>query len=392
MDPYDYDGYGTGFATGNYEGYQYQTGYTESMVEYSGIPEGHVHDAEGRLLKPANEIVTDDYPEELETFISEWQPQQLSSKVDWEWTTKIAWPELRHVVMLKRLDIFESDTPRLQQATSNIDISRRIRNTPGWLPVRSIYFLDVATPLTTTLMIESTGPPKRNKYRPDTRENQRDFSTWVLQEKLHAYVGADRIPGVCDLYSDYCDLPDRYFLNTDPEPAIGSRRLYRFAGYSATQYFILAKRVFSEQLVSEGGFGMTYMIEPGPVVTGLHGWRIIGSFFGFDHQLEGSSCYTIYRRWDPFPRVLIAMDTILNPEEWDNSLKFYAFDVPVPGTILYTLQHCLRSIHSAEACIPRHRLTTEFPRNPWEFRMNIYVFPAALEDCSMNQTPQLQYH
>lgn len=378
-DDYEYDGYDYG-------------GYTEAVVEYSGIPEGHVHDAQGRLLKPAHEIVNEDYPEDPDTFLSDWQAQQLSSKVDWEWTTKIAWPGLGHVVMLKRLDLFESDTPKLQQATTNIEASRRIRKTAGWLPVRSIYFLDVATPLTMELLIESTGPPKRNKYRPQNKENQRDFSTWVLQEKLHAYIGADRIPGTCDFYSDYCDLPDRYFINSDPEPAMGSRRLFRFAAYSATQYFILAKRVFSEQLIAEGGFGMTYIIEPGPVVTGLKGWRLIGSFFGFDHQVEGSSCYTVYRRNDPFPRVLIALDTILNPEEWDSSLKFYAFDVPIPGTVLYTLHHCLRSIHSAEASIPRHRLTTEFPRSPWEFRMNIYVFPAVLEDCTCNQSQQLDYY
>jgi hypothetical protein len=293
--------------------------------------------------------------------------------------------------MLKRLDVFESDKPYLQQATTNIDASRRIRNTAGWLPVRSIFFLDVATSLTTTLLVETTGPPKRNKYRLEGKENQRDFSTWVKQESLNAFIGADRIPGTCDLYSDFCDLPDRYFLSSSQDPELGSRRQYRFAAYTATQYFILEKRVFSEQLAAEGGWGLTYTIERGPIVTGLKGWRLIGSFFGFDHQLSGSSKYTIYRRPDPFPRMLIALDNILRAEEWDSSLQFYAFDIPVPGTILYTLQHCLRSINSAEASIPRHRLTTEFPKNPWEFRMNIYVFPAALEDCNCDQSMRGYY-
>jgi hypothetical protein len=27
-----------------------------------------------------------------------------------------------------------------------------------------------------------------------------------------------------------------------------------------------------------------------------------GSFFGFDHQLQGSSKYSVYTRDDPFPR------------------------------------------------------------------------------------------
>ena len=363
-----------------------------SLVPYDGIPEGHVHDAFGRLLKPEHEIVRDDYPEDYDVFLSGWQEQILSSKMDWSWSSKIAWPDLKHTVMLKRLDIFESDTPHLQQATTNIETSRRIRNNPGWLPVRSIFFLDIATSLTTKLLIETTGPPKRNKYRLEGKENQRDFSTWIKQEVLHAYIGADRIPGTCDLYSDFCDLPDRYFISSSIEPEIGRRRLYRFAAYTATQYYILEKRVFSETLISEGGYGMTYTIAPGPVVTGLKGWRLIGSFYGFDYQLPGSSEYTIYRRNDPFPRMLIALDQIQRPEEWDTSLKFYAFDIPIPGTVMYTLQHCLRSIHSAEASIPRHRLTNEFPYHPWEFRMNIYVFPAALEDCTCDQSSNNMYY
>jgi hypothetical protein len=35
--------------------------------------------------------------------------------------------------------------------------------------------------------------------------------------------------------------------------------------------------------------------------------------------------------------------------------------------------------------VRRHRLTLEHPRLPWEFRMNIYVFPAGLEDCTITQ-------
>jgi hypothetical protein len=367
-------------SNGNYD--EYEQDYAVVPFDDS-IPPGHVHDEMGRLLKPAHLIVRDEHPERYELFVSKWLEQKLSSKVDWEWTSRIVWPDLPYTVLLKRLDVFECELPKLQQATTDITVSRRIRNTPGWYPVQSIFFMDRPSSLTVDILVESTGPPKRNKFRPVGKDNQRDFSTWVLQEKLHAFFGADRIPGATDLFSDYCDLPDRYFISSDPEPPIGSRRLYRFAGYAATQYFILEKKVFSEELAAEGGFGLTYTIEPGPMVTGLTGWRILGSFYGFNEKLDGSSCFTVYRRSDPFPRVLIAMSDILNAEEWDSSIRFYAFDVPVPGTTLYTLQHCLRSIYSAEASIPRHRLTTEHPHNPWEFRMNMYVFPAALEDCSI---------
>ena len=82
--------------------------------------------------------------------------------------------------------------------------------------------------------------------------------------------------------------------------------------------------------------------------------------------------------------MLIQLDNIPKANEWDTSLSFYAFDIPIPQTTCYTLQHCLLSIYSAAASIQRHRLTNEYPRNPWEFRMNIYVFPADLSDCTLH--------
>lgn len=36
------------------------------------------------------------------------------------------------------------------------------------------------------------------------------------------------------------------------------------------------------------------------------------------------------------------------------------------------------------SCITLTRLTTEDPRAPWELRMNIYVMPADLRDCSFS--------
>jgi hypothetical protein len=36
-----------------------------------------------------------------------------------------------------------------------------------------------------------------------------------------------------------------------------------------------------------------------------------------------------------------------------------------------------------EASIPRHRLTTEDPRLPWEFRMVMFCTPASLNDCTV---------
>lgn len=127
------------------------------------IPYGE-HDEQGRLLKNVSEIVDyDTLPEDLDVFISKWQPQQLCSSKDWEWTSRYTWPDVDGVVTLKRLDLFQTETPQSQQATGDIEESRRIRNTPGWYPVRSLFLLNIPTQWTKLIHIESTGPPRRHR-------------------------------------------------------------------------------------------------------------------------------------------------------------------------------------------------------------------------------------
>mmetsp|Transcript_20925 Transcript_20925/g.35452 ORF Transcript_20925/g.35452 Transcript_20925/m.35452 type:complete len:312 (+) Transcript_20925:3-938(+) len=246
--------------SGEEQGYYDENGewiWYGEVGPYDNLPEGHVLDDQNRLMKSEEELeamIDDNIPEDAELLLSGWKKQELAPPLDWKWTSKVVWPDIEHTVILKRLDIYEQDNPHLQQATTNLAQSRRIRNTNGWRPYRTVFFLDSPNQLTTELVIESTGPPKRNKYRPPDKENARDFSTWIHQETLNAYIGADRILGTSDFFSDFRDLPDRYFLNSDPEPEIGSRRLYRFAAYAVTQYFILEKKVFHEQLYAEGKY------------------------------------------------------------------------------------------------------------------------------------------
>lgn len=360
---------------------------SNSIVLYAP-PEGHIVDNEGRLLKDPRGLADEDsLPEDIDLYISKFQKIQLSSSMDWKWTTKIPWPEYDFIVELRRMDIYEKQNPHLQIATTDINDSRKIRTLEEWLPIRSLYFLNKSTPMTKDLLMESTGPPRRTKFRPKDKQNIRDLTQWIPMETLPAFMGTAGIPGSSEFFVDYKDLPDRYFISSDPEPALGNRRLYRFAAYSATQYYVLEKNIFHPTLDSEGGSGLTYTIEAGPLLYTRKGWRILSSFYGFDQQIPGSSLYTIYRRNDPFPRMIIALEAIQNPEEWDSSLKFYTFDIPVPGTSKITLQHSLRSIYSNVASIPRHRLTTEDPKLPWEFRMSLYVFSAQLDDCTIFPLP-----
>jgi hypothetical protein len=124
------------------------------------------HDAEGRLLKPTAAIVNYEVvPENIDVFISKWERILLSQKADWHWTSKFAFPEIPQIVELQRLDVYQTDFPISQQATHDLVLSRKIRNTPGWYPVQSVFFVNVPTPMTVELNIEATGPPRRHRVR-----------------------------------------------------------------------------------------------------------------------------------------------------------------------------------------------------------------------------------
>ena len=122
------------------------------------------------------------------------------------------------------------------------------------------------------------------------------------------------------------------------------------------------------------------------------GWKLKGSFYAFDEPISGSNKYTVYYMDEPFPRTMIAIGDISKVEAWTPVFHFYAFDVPAPSTCLYNVQHCVRSIYSTAASVPRHRLTIEDASLPFEFRLAVYVFPAKLSECSLTQEPAEDYY
>lgn len=103
--------------------------------------------------------------------------------------------------------------------------------------------------------------------------NPRDLSTWVMKETLIAYMGSDKIPGTKDFFIDFQDTPDRYFINSDFAPVLGRRRLFRFAAYPATQYFIIETRVHHEDLMGDGGSGVSQLILKGPILFARKNWK-----------------------------------------------------------------------------------------------------------------------
>lgn len=51
-----------------------------------------------------------------------------------------------------------------------------------------------------------------------------------------------------------------------------------------------------------------------------------------------------------------------------------------------------RSIQTTDASVSRHRVTTESPVLPWQFRYEFYVLPAELEDVVVSfDNPDLVY-
>lgn len=348
-----------------------------------------VIDSAGRVINPAKVVHDDPYqPEDPAIFTSSWLPQILMKPVDSDLSSRYVWPLESKPVLLTRLDIYQNDNPLSQQCSTNLAESRRIRNSGQFYPLRSVFFMGDPSHSTTEMVLERVGPPPRTRLRPFSKKNGRDQTFWTKVETVNAFSGALGTLGAVDWFVDWTDGPDRYLLSSNLDPTHGWRRLWRFGAYSATQYYILERRIESSLFDCDLGWADTYNIVRGSTVYAEKHWRLIGSFYAFDLELPCTNKYTVYTREDPFRRIIITMDESFDDaDNWQVAFSFYAFDIPVPGTCAYYLHHSLRSINSTDAGVRRHRLHTGHPQFPWEFRMNIYVFPAALEDCTINQTP-----
>ena len=222
-------------------------------------------DAEGRLLDPVKiwESKQVNIPGDPDDFIADWVEQRKISEHDWNRNSKVVWPSLDYNVKPIRLDVYEHAVPLLQQATSDPKRSLQIRNTKGWEPLYSCLFVDQPGQYTKSILIEAAAPPKRNRYRPKGSNNHRDLSDWTLRETFEGYTTATNVPGAQDFAIDWADSPDRYWISREIEPAMGWRRMFRFAGYPLTQYYIMEKLVFHDCLEAEGGRALTCDLERG---------------------------------------------------------------------------------------------------------------------------------
>jgi len=344
-------------------------------------------DEDGRVLDPSKIKEEDPYEvEDLELFLSQWQTPRTSSLKSAVHASKCVWPEEKEIVTLKRLDVYETSTPNLSQLMSaERRESLRIRQDTNYSLKMSLFFTNQPNSAhTKEVVIESAVAPKRNRLRPIDKRNARDLTPWTARESLHSFCAGLNILGSTEYFVDWEDAPDRYCVTRTEDPRGGWRRLYRFSAYPITQYFLISREVDHEILKSEGGKGQTYVLERGNSVYAYKHWRLALSFYGFDLQLPSANKYTVYEAYEPFLRMMISMGPISHTEEWTEKFSFYAFDVPVAGTVPLQLQHCIRSIHTTAAGVNRHRLTAEDPILPWQFRFTIFVYPATLEECSVD--------
>ena len=100
----------------------------EYEAPYYPPPDGAVIDSEGRLLNAAqieNEWDVEDY----NTFVSGWKDSWLASPMEGQSASAYVWPDIAGEVRLRRVDVFELNYPKCQQATADREESRRIRST-----------------------------------------------------------------------------------------------------------------------------------------------------------------------------------------------------------------------------------------------------------------------
>lgn len=377
------DAYGYYDEEGEY--HEYEEGNNDgdiSEIEHDG--KKLLVDKHGRILSEQKIAEADpNLPEDYDVFMSVFQPQRLASVLDADAASLCVWPNEPPPLSLIRFDYYENTGKLSHFGTTDLKESRKVRHSGSFVPIKSLLFINKPTSLTKELEIFKAAPPLRSRFKPLNSNNKRDVARWLPSETVHAFVGAPGNVGSVDYHIEWTDGPDRYTLNSSLDARAGWRRLWRFAAYPVTQYFILQRSITHECMGSEGGTGKTYDIVTGSSVFARKHWRLLGSFYAFDLQLPCTNKYTVYTAQEPFHRMRMSMGSIYNTSEWKEQFSFYTFDIPIQGTCQYELQHCVRSIQTTDASVSRHRLTTEAARLPWQFRMSIYVFPANKEDCSV---------
>lgn len=171
--------------------------------------DGFSIDSYGRVFQESSvDELKSDEPEDFNVFISNWIITRVASEADGPLASSCVWPEIPRPVYLKRFDLYESkDDLKLQQGTTNIEESRRIRKLKNYSNVLVFFVFDFPVTITKEISIFSTTLPRRDKFFPSNRKNLRDLSNWILREKINGFIGTDRIPGTHSYSIFFQDSP-----------------------------------------------------------------------------------------------------------------------------------------------------------------------------------------
>lgn len=314
----------------------------------------------------------------FELFIVSWQQQQI---IEDESYTRIVFTD--GYSGLRRLHVFQAEIPSTrQQFILDEAESRKVRQRSEWNHIRTLFCPCSSSDITKSYTVETADPPRRHRLRPLDKLNNRDLAVWSPHSNIDSLLTVTK--GSAEYFIDYADSPDRYVLSPDAMGATpGWRRLYRFIAFPATQYYIMA---------TEYNGNTSCFIASGQSIAVDPGWTLIGSFYGFDKQVPGSNRYTIFTRQDPFPRMLMSSEDVLQPEGWSVSEIFYAFDIPLPRTCPYLVKHAVPSVlKQHDHFVSRHKLTTLEYEREWDFRLRFFVYPASIEDCTFTFADEVYY-
>ena len=158
--------------------------------------------------------------------------------------------------------------------------------------------------------------------------------------------------------------------STEYRPAAAWLRCFRFFAYKATKFHLL------ERVWPHGSeLTTSYRLVAGHECPVNAHWRCLFAFFAFDSCVPNANQYTIQQSVDGYDRLRVGMTASIRPGEWDpNDLKFYAYDVPVPGTAKFSVQYRVRDGTNMEC--EQNRLSIDHAVGPWVEKFVFYGYPA----------------
>ena len=263
-----------------------------------------------------------------------------------------------------------------------------------WAPHLYLYVFpthpegSVAKGIARRYVLDRAEEPHRSRLRwerdakPQTRDTE---PSWCAPRGAFKSFFAlpEPQPGLPEFHVDWTSAPDRYMVSTEYRPAAAWLRCFRFFAYKATKFHLL------ERVWPHGSeLTTSYRLVAGHACPVNAHWRCLFAFFAFDSCVPNANQYTVQQSVDGYDRLRVGMTASIRPGEWDpNDLKFYAYDVPVPGTAKFSVQYRVRDGTNMEC--EQNRLSIDHAVGPWVEKFVFYGYPAPTIELEAPQDEEL---